>query len=191
MDETRTFTVADVQVLRSGQRENGTTWTKFAVLSDDGEQFETFDSGWRLVVGDAVSVQVREREWNGKTFVDIVSKPPSSSPKPAAATAGPGRPAGSKAQGVQTQLPGGLAEEPAFLRLEAGLAQLLRRMDAMAAVQGDTAESVRTITTLLQHRPPALSQQGPDEEPEFDPADPRPPEPPEPDDEPVEVPDDV
>jgi hypothetical protein len=42
MDERMTFTVADVQVARTGERADGSTWTKYLIKTTDGELLGTF-----------------------------------------------------------------------------------------------------------------------------------------------------
>ena len=135
---------------------------------------------------------MRSTELNGKTYLDVVGKPPGSPPKPVPVKAGSRRsPAPSKAAGVQTRLPGALGDGQALARLEAALELLIRRIDSMGAVLGDVAEDMRTITTLLQQRLPVPPEDPADEPDESDPEDPGPPEPPEPDLEPPEDPDDA
>jgi hypothetical protein len=191
MDQTMTFTVQGVREVRRGVTD-GREWTKYVITTETGAQIGTFDASWLLVIGDTVSTQIRERQFNGRAYLDVIGKPPGSSPKPASSLAGPGRRAvASNAVGVQTAL----AQEPgqdaqALTRLEASLAVLVRKTDSLGAVLGDVAEGTRTITALLQQRLPIPPSNDVDEPAWLpDPQDPGPPEPPEPDDEPQEAPD--
>jgi hypothetical protein len=193
MDQTITFTVRDVREARRGVTD-GREWTKYVITTETGAQLGTFDASWLLVIGDTVSTQVREREFNGRAYLDVIGKPPGSPPKPTSSKAGPGHHAlASNAAGVQTVLAQGPGvDAQALVRLEAALEQLTRRVDSMGAVLGDVAEETRTITTLLQRRLPILPEDDVDEPADAPaPEDPGPPEPPEPDDESEEDPYDV
>jgi hypothetical protein len=189
-----TFTVKEVRKGKDGVND-GRAWSTYLIFTDTGEMFSSFEADWLLMLGQTVTVPVTERVVNGKTYRSV-KRPPSRSPGPAVRQARSAIQAAHRAQGAQTAL----AVEPAAdtvaaARLEATLEQVLKRVDSMAALAGDTAESVRALTVLLQQRLPISPEEQTDEADvpveEPDSADPGPPEPPKEDAEPEADPYDV
>jgi hypothetical protein len=197
MDETMTFTVKDVKEQNRGTRDDGSEWVKWIVTgTENGQVFGTFKSSWLLAIGDTVQADVRSREFNGRTYWDLVGDAPGTTAKtmkrvPAKVGAASGRSAApSNAAGVQTALAQAPADVTAGLaRLEAALELLIRRIDSMGAVLGDVAEGTRTITALLR-RQWTVPPDGPEVEVDDpDDKDPGPLEPPDRDDGPEREPD--
>jgi hypothetical protein len=170
---------------------------KFLVITQEGEIIGSFAPEWQMFVGSTVTVPVKTTVLNGKQYKSVerpptnqqqgaiarttrMMPPPSASSKPSTATQG--QLLASETQEMQVRI----------ARIEVGLAQLLKRVDDVAAVQGDTAEGVRAITTLLRrHHHPVRDDTGvgepSDESDESDLENPGPSELPDPDDEPAEV----
>jgi hypothetical protein len=82
MDDTMKFRVQDVREVRSGVTD-GSELKKFLITTETRAQIGTFDAAWLLVIGDTISTQVRSREFNGRTYVDVIGPPPGCPPKPA------------------------------------------------------------------------------------------------------------
>jgi hypothetical protein len=186
MDQTMTFTVADVRKWKDGTTQDGRRWEKYLIRTQNGELIGTFESEWLWLTGMTVTVAVKETVVDGKVYRSVV-KPPNPSPGPAVRQARQAIHAAPRAQDTQTALAVAPAVDAvAFARLEASVIQLLHRLDAMAALCGDTAEGVRGIAGLLERRLPPRPEDDVDEEGEPDLEDPGPTDPPDPDDEPAE-----
>jgi hypothetical protein len=184
------FTVKAVREYDRGVT-NGREWVKFLVITQEGEIIGTFFPEWKMFVGPTVTVPIKETMVKDKLYKSVERPPANAQQSAIARTTRMSPPPAAPKSVAQAPLLAGETQEmqASIARIEAGLEQLLKRVDAVAALQGDTAEGVRGITVLLQHRLPVGPEDGADEAEEPDREDPGLLEPPEPDDAPREEPD--
>jgi hypothetical protein len=185
-----TFTVKAVREYDRGTTKDGREWIKFLVITTTGEIIGTFMPEWEMFIRSTVTVPIKETMVNGKLYKSV-EHPPATQPGAIARTTRMSPPPAAPKPGTQGLLLASEAQtmQMSIARIEAGLEQLLKRVDDLAAVQGDIAEGTRTITTLLRRRHPARDDAGaggPPDEPDLD--DPGPPDLPDHDD-PQEAPD--
>jgi hypothetical protein len=183
-----TFAVKAVREYDRGTTKDGRDWVKYLVITQDGEVLGSFSPEWTMFVGAQVTVSIKEAVVNGKRYKSV-GRPPASVPQGAIARTTRMSPPPAPSRATQVPLVAGETQEMKgrIARIEAGLEQLLKRVDDVAAAQGDIAESTRTITGLLQRRQPSPPPDGASEEPGPDLEDPDPSELFEPDDEPAEA----